>query len=188
MQPVKFSKQPFHKLLDIYYDEGVEWGKKIWKILSEQQILIRSYEKTNQHNYLFNISLAIIYAEWLKMALDINPYITEDWEFYFDELKFKWDLKEALNVAKNYNIELDLGTNDASTKYDIIYQIVYGLKKNIFIVLVNHFNSDNEIHQSLMESIATRINSDDPDSSFQLPYSFNETYSFDYILQNFDTI
>ena len=185
MEPYEISVIPFKQILDVYSDGCLKWGEKMWDILFRQDILLKGIDdRTYKHNILFNISLAIIYGDWLNTSIGVTSYFPESLENFIDQLPVNWDSGEIEMMARKYSIQSYDEDHiwDNSTKS--IFMVIYGLKGYIFKSLLSYYRSDSKIHDTLVESITTEGAENESDS---FPMNYSVYASYEYVLQHFGT-
>ena len=172
---MNFNKKTFG-IITTNKDNALLWGQQMWFILTDV------YSKSNinklqEHKlWLQNITLAIIYHEFLVSGLeDVNPKI--NLTQFFELPEFKWDKVTLAYLASEehlgYKYFEDFNKNKQNA---LLFDLVIKTKSYIFYSLVNHFDStSNAVFDEMMKTI-----SDD-----DLKLKFDDLLAWEFVREEF---
>lgn len=149
---MKFDDKTFN-FIKSNHKNALLWGQKMWFILTD--VYKNNIDKARKHQlWLENITLALIYHEFLK-AGGLIPFDEEiNWHKYITDLEYDWDSEYLIFLAGDKKIPFsEIENFDETKKIRFLVKLIYDNKKEIFYQLVKHYFSVNDMYEELVNSL-----------------------------------
>ncbi len=149
----EFNEEPFEQLPNKYQDSGIEWGYQTWDILVENKFipqLENNHDHSNHLSAIFNLTLAIIYQEWLKEGNAISR------SYPIEISSFHWHPIIVGNIAGMQEIPTYLKTPMTTQELEkqikeVNYIVALSFKSPIHRLLKSSIGSNQSIHATLYD-------------------------------------
>ena len=172
---MKFNEQTF-EIVKVNKKNALLWGQKMWFILTNVY-KNSQLDKYQTHNlWIENIALALIYKEFTIASTIDNSEI--DWVKYLKNLDYQWSDQVLIYYAGRNNFHYSkVDEFDETKRFNLIIELIYLSKKDIFYSLVKHYFSTNSMYEELENSIK--------DENYKLPQNFDNIRSWEWAREEF---